>query len=89
MLRVASALIPHRNTARAYVGGSAPIPDHDPTFADTIASRTFVREKLAEWGFPNPDVRFQSSDESTIMRIDTRTGAVEFDVDQWQPTEEE
>ena len=68
---------------QAYVGGGEPNPDDAPYFKEDKAKRTFVKNKLLQSGFNKEKlkIKYQDSNQSTILRIDTVTGNVDWDTE--------
>ncbi len=65
---------------RIYVGGGAPNPYDAPHFSDDKAKRAFVKQQLSAHGFlpGQVTIRYHDSDDTTVLRIDTSTGEVEY-----------
>jgi chemotaxis receptor (MCP) glutamine deamidase CheD len=64
---------------KVYVGGGAPDTDDAPHFKQDREKRDFVKSKLRETGFQIAKIDYQTSMESTILKIDTRNGSVNYD----------
>ncbi|MFA5129777.1 MAG: hypothetical protein WC477_02525 [Patescibacteria group bacterium] len=83
MLNVAVKTYPDKKNLKIYIGGGAPDPVNAPSFAYDKEKRNFIKEQLAKHGFQDGQfkIHYQNSDSSTILRIDTSTGHVEYDED--------
>jgi len=91
MLDEVVQLFPNRDKLKIYVGGGAPEPDDAPHFTDDKTIRAFVKKLLEDHGFQNSQIttRYQNSNDSTILRIDTSTGVVEYDEEsEWDDNED-
>lgn len=85
MLTAAKRHFKNSQEVKVYIGGGAPDPDHDPDFRNVKAARKFVEEQLQKNGFRNPQTEYHDSNNSTILRIDTRTGLINYDTtDFWE-----
>ena len=75
---------------RAYVGGGSIMSNAPQDLDETKAIRSFVTEQLIKAGFENPKIDYHTSSDTTDMRIDTRTGEVEYITDSsWGDSENE
>ncbi len=81
MLDEAVQRFPDITKLKIYIGGGAPEPDDAPDFTDDKAKRAFVEQQLESHGFQNSQIttHYQNSNDSTILRIDTSTGVVDYD----------
>jgi|ETNmetMinimDraft_20_1059909.scaffolds.fasta_scaffold72068_2 hypothetical protein len=81
MLDEAIKRYPDTTKLKVYVGGQAPDTDDAPHFTEDKAVRAFVKQQLESHGFQNSQIttRYQNSNDSTILRIDTSTGSVDYD----------
>jgi len=81
MLDEAVQRYPDATRLKIYVGGQAPDTNDAPHFTEDKAKRAFVKQQLEAHGFQNSQIttHYQNSNDSTILRIDTSTGAVEYD----------
>ncbi len=70
---------------RIYIGGGAPNPYDAPHYTDDKAKRAFVKQLLRTRGFQPEQVtiRYHNSDDTTVLRLDTSTGEVEYEDDAW------
>jgi chemotaxis receptor (MCP) glutamine deamidase CheD len=88
MFTEAKQLFKNLEKVKVYVGGGSPVPDDSLNFKDDKENRDFVKNKLKESGFQIMKVNYQNSMDSTILRIDTRNGAVDYDTDSHWKNEE-
>ena len=87
MLDEAVQLFPNVSKVKIYVGGQEPDTDDAPHFTEDKAIRAFVKQQLETHGFQNSQIttKYQDSASSTILRIDTSTGAVDYDEEtEWE-----
>ncbi|MBI2631165.1 hypothetical protein HYW73_03065 [Candidatus Nomurabacteria bacterium] len=63
---------------KAYVGGNTLESENAPDFKADYENRKFVENKLHESGFQTIKIKYANLIETTEMRIDTRTGEVEY-----------
>jgi len=81
MLAEAKKLFNDLTKVKVCVGGGAPDPDDAPDFTDDKKKRKFVKDKLTENGFQNPKIDYQNSMDTTVLRVDTRNGNIEYDTE--------
>lgn len=90
MLDEAVKHFPDKSKLKIYIGGGAPEPDDAPHFTHDKEKRAFVKKQLVDHGFQNSQIttRYQNSNDSTILRIDTSTGTVGYDEESYWDDEE-
>lgn len=81
MLAEAKKIFSDPKTVRAYIGGGSVVEDTPQDVEETKKMRLFVAEHLNMAGFENPKIDYHSPIDTTDMRIDTRTGEVEYITD--------
>jgi hypothetical protein len=79
-LEKSNEIFKEKKRLRVYVGGGAPDPYNPPSVTKEI--RRFVENKLKEEGFNESQItiKFQDSTQITVMKVDTLSGLVEYDV---------
>ncbi len=82
MIAEAKKRIQDLGHTKTYLGGASLNMDDAPSFENDKAKRSFVKEKLSEAGLNDVSIKYQTSLETTVMKIDTNTGQVEYDT--WQ-----
>jgi len=84
MLDEAIKTFPDTTKIKIYVGGGSPELCCDPHLTNDKAIKNFVKQQLEAHGFQDSQITthyLSLSNETTIMRIDTSTGVVEYDDD--------
>ena len=81
MLDEAMQLSPNKEKLKIWVGGQQPNVDDAPHFTEDKAIRAFVKKQLEDHGFQKSQItiKWQDSNQGTIMRLDPATGNVEYD----------
>lgn len=81
MLTEARGKFPKASQLKIYLGGSEPDPTEAPEYPTTKAKRKFVTDQLKSRGFTDEQIttRWQDQGQATIMSIDTESGQVDYD----------
>lgn len=70
---------------KVYVGGMALYAKDAPKYKYDTKKRNYVRSKLlAIFSEQQLDIRFQEANQCTVMRLDTETGEIAYDISTYQ-----
>ena len=83
MLKSAVKEMPTSKQVKIYIGGCSPVysPEHPDPYAYSKLQRVYVKKQLIKYGFKENQIttRYNNSEDTTVLRIDTQTGKVDFE----------
>lgn len=86
MLETAVNKMPKRKQVKIFISGCSPVysPEHADPYTYSKMQRAFVKDQLIKNGFLEKQIttKFNNSDDTTVLRINTQTGKVDFEIHQ-------